>query len=394
MDGVHYLDYAATAPLRPQARAAMEQQWEQVGNPSSLHTAGRHARRVVEESREQIAGLIGAKPGDILFTSGGTEADNLAIKGMYWARAEDGRGIALSAIEHHAVLDPAEWIAEHEAGALHWLPVDGAGAVDLAALERVVRDPRVMTCSVMWANNEIGTVQPVEQIAELCRETNTWFHTDAVQALGQVPMSIAASRAHAVTLSGHKVGGPVGVGALVVDPELPLTPVLHGGGQERTVRSGTVDAAGIAAFAVAVETAVRDVTAHAAAVRELRNRLVRGVLEAVPQAVLNGSPDLDGGGRLPANAHFSFPGCEGDAMLMLLDAAGIDCSTGSACTAGVPEPSHVLVALGADEATARSSLRFSLGRSSTEADVDRLLQALPAVVERAGRAGRLVRSRA
>ena len=389
-----YLDHAATTAMLPAARERWLDVSEMLGNPSSLHASGRRRRRIVEEARETIAGCLDARPSAVVFTSGGTEADNLAIKGMFWARADDGRGIALSAIEHHAVLDPAEWMAEHESARLHWLPVDASGTVDLDELQRVVADPSVTVCTVMWANNEIGTVQPVRQIAELCRQTDTWFHTDAVQALGQVPMSIADCGAHAVTLSGHKVGGPVGVGALVVDPALDLTPVLHGGGQERAVRSGTLDAAGIAAFAVAVEAAVTGREQHVAAVRALRNDLVRGVLEAVPQAILNGSPDLDGFGRLPANAHFSFPGCEGDAMLMLLDAAGVDCSTGSACTAGVPEPSHVLVALGADEATARSSLRFSLGRSSTKADVERLLQALPAVVERAGRAGRLVRSRA
>lgn len=389
-----YLDHAATTDFLPEARERWLEVSEMLGNPSSLHASGRRRRRIVEEARETIAACLDARPSAVVFTSGGTEADNLAIKGMFWARADEGRGIALSAVEHHAVLDPAEWLVEHDAATLHWLAVDATGTVDLEALSHVVSDPSVTICSVMWANNEIGTVQPVEQIADLCRATGTWFHTDAVQALGQLPMSISACGAHAVTLSGHKIGGPVGVGALVVDPELPLTPVLHGGGQERTVRSGTVDAAGIAAFAVAVEAAVRDEAAHAASLRELRNMLVRGVLDLVPHAVMNGSPDLDGNGRLPANAHFSFPGCEGDAMLMLLDAAGIDCSTGSACTAGVPEPSHVLVALGADEATARSSLRFSLGRSSTEQDVERLLQALPAVVERASRARRLVRSRA
>lgn len=389
-----YLDHAATTAMLPAARERWLEVSQMLGNPSSLHASGRRRRRIVEEAREAIAGCLDTRPSAVVFTSGGTEADNLAIKGMSWSRQAVGRGIALSAVEHHAVLDPAAWMAEHQSADLHWLPVDRFGVVDLEALERVVSDPTVTVCSVMWANNEIGTVQPVAEIAEVCRRTQTWFHTDAVQALGQLPMSIASSGAQAVTLSGHKIGGPVGVGALVVDPTLELVPVLHGGGQERTIRSGTVDAAGIASFAVAVEHAVSRLDEHRAAVQPLRNMLVRGVLEAVPNAVLNGSPDLDGSGRLPANAHFSFPGCEGDAMLMLLDAAGIDCSTGSACTAGVPEPSHVLLALGADESTARSSLRFSLGRTSTPADVERLLQALPAVVERAGRAGRLVRSRA
>ncbi len=242
----------------------------------------------------------------------------------------------------------------------------------------------------MWANNEVGTVQPVERIAAACRARGVPFHTDAVQALGYLPMDLTALGATAVTISSHKVGGPFGVGALILDPSAGVTPVLHGGGQEREVRSGTLDAPGIAAFAVAVGQAVAHQHEQSERIRHLRNRLVAGVRAAVPGAVFNGVGDLDDPqGRLPGNAHFSFPGCEGDALLMLLDAAGIDCSTGSACTAGIPEPSHVLLAMGVDERTARASLRFSLGASSTMEDVDRLLAALPAAVERAERAGQV-----
>lgn len=364
---MHYLDYAATAPLRPEARAAMLAQWDEVGNPSSLHTAGRAARRVVEESREQIAALIGAKPGDLIFTSGGTEADNLAIKGI--AGASDKRRVLISAVEHHAVLDPAAALPDR---LVEEIPVDHLGRVDVAALEGMLDDD-VALVAVMWANNEVGTVQPIAEIAELCRRRGIPLHSDAVQMLGQLPLDVA--QVSSVALSAHKVGGPVGTGVLVLDRTLAVQPQLHGGGQERDVRSGTVDAAGIAGFAAALAAPAPDM-------RPLRDALVAGVQQAVPNAVLNGDP-VD---RLPHNAHFSFPGCPGDALLMLLDAAGIAVSTGSACTAGIPQPSHVLMAMGADRDLARSSLRFSLGWASTADDVEALVAALPAAVERARRA--------
>jgi len=238
---------------------------------------------------------------------------------------------------------------------------------------------------VMWANNEVGTVQPIARLAEIAAAYGIPFHTDAVQAVGQVPVDFAASGVSALTLTGHKLGGPVGVGALVLGRDVAVTPVLHGGGQERDVRSGTLDAPGIVAFAVAVEAAVKAQQEYAARVAALRDDLVARVRQAVPEAIYNGDPD----NRLPGNAHFSFPGCEGDALLLLLDAQGIACSTGSACSAGVAQPSHVLLAMGADDDRARSSLRFSLGHSSTKADVDALVAALPGVVERARRAGAL-----
>jgi cysteine desulfurase len=258
--------------------------------------------------------------------------------------------------------------------------------VSAASVARALDGGDVALCSVMWANNEVGTVQPVREIAELCAEAGVPFHTDAVQALGWLPLDLAGLPA-AVTLSSHKVGGPFGVGALVIDPRTPLVPVLHGGGQEREVRSGTLDAPAIAGFAAAVGHAVRGRAERAGRVRQLRDRLADGILARVPDARVNGDPDPQG--RLPGTLHVSFPGCEGDLMLMLLDAAGIDCSTGSACTAGIPEPSHVLLAMGADAVLARSSLRFSLGEATTDADLDVLLDALPAAVDRARRAGRL-----
>lgn len=391
-----YFDHAATTAMLPAAREAWVRASEATGNASSLHSAGRAARRIVEEAREAIAAALRTRPSWVIFTAGGTESDNLAIKGLYWSRrASVGTRVLASAIEHHAVLDPVEWLVAHEGAQAEWLVVDRTGRVDLDALEHHLASPGAALCSVMWANNEVGTVQPVAQVAEACRLAGVPFHTDAVQALGHLPMDLSALGATAVTISSHKVGGPFGVGALILDPSAGVTPVLHGGGQEREVRSGTLDAPGIVAFATAVQVAVDRQQAQAERLRALRNHLVDGVRTSVPGAILNGAEDLDDPqARLPGNAHFSFPGCEGDALLMLLDAAGVDCSTGSACTAGIPEPSHVLLAMGVDERTARASLRFSLGASSTGADVDRLLTVLPGVVERAARAGQVsIRSR-
>lgn len=378
--------------MLPAVREAWVAQSAQLGNPSSLHTSGRRARRVVEESRESIAALLGVRPSAVVFTSGGTEADNLAVKGLFWSRRRDvgaGRVLA-SAIEHHAVLDPVTWLEEEQEATVTWLPVDAVGRVDLDAVAACLAEPDdVALCTVMWANNEIGTVQPVREIAALCREAGVPFHTDAVQALGYLPVDLGAVGTDAVTISSHKIGGPFGVGALIADPRTGLTPVLHGGGQEREVRSGTLDAPAIAAFAVAVELAVSGQSERMIRLVGLRESLVRGVLAAVPDAILNGDPGEGADERLPGNAHLSFPGCEGDLLLMLMDAAGVDCSTGSACTAGIPEPSHVLLAMGVDESLSRSSLRFSLGEGSTQADVDAVLAALPGAVERARRAGSL-----
>ena len=381
-----YLDHAATTPMLPEALDAMTEELAQLGNPSSLHNAGRRARRIVEESREQIAAAYGARPSEVVFTSGGTEADNLAIKGLFWARrAADParRRVLTAAIEHHAVLDCAGWLRDHEAAEVGWLTLDGVGRVGPEALrEAIERDAGAAALvSVMWANNEVGTVQPVAELAALAREYEIPFHSDAVQAAGLLPVSLAESDATALTITAHKIGGPVGVGALLLARGTDLVPVLHGGGQERDVRSGTLDAPAIRAFAVAVEIATARRSDEEKRLAALRDDLIAQVLAAVPDAVLNGA--APGPGRLPGNAHFSFPGCEGDALLMLLDAKGIACSTGSACTAGVAQPSHVLLAMGADEARARGSLRFSLGHTSTQADVDALGAVIGEAVERA-----------
>jgi cysteine desulfurase len=382
-----YLDHAATTPMRPEAIAAMTEELGQLGNASSLHAAGRRARRVVEESREQLAEVFGARPSEVVFTSGGTEADNLAVKGLYWARRENSRRrVITTSVEHHAVLDSVRWLAEAQGAEAVWLAPGADGRVGPDTLRAALAQPgeQAAVVSVMWANNEVGAVQPVRELAAVAHEYGVPFHTDAVQAAAQLPVDFAASGADALTVTGHKLGGPVGAGALILARGAAPVPVLHGGGQERDVRSGTLDTPAIRAFAVAAEACARQQTDEAERVASLRDDLIRQVLAAVPDAVLNGPPP--GPDRLPGNAHFSFPGCEGDALLMLLDANGIACSTGSACTAGVAEPSHVLLAMGADESRARGSLRFSLGHTSTKHDVDALGLVIRDIVARARRA--------
>lgn len=387
-----YLDHAATTPMVPEAVAALTAQLTEVGNASSLHAAGRRARRVVEESRETVADALGVTPSEVVLVASGTEADNLAVKGIYWARrAADPvrRRVLVSAVEHHALLDPAQWLARDQGAELELLPVDAAGRVDPESLRAAIaRDPgSVALASVMWANNEVGTVQPVAELVAIAREYGIPIHADAAQAVGQLPVDFAASGLDAMTVSGHKLGGPIGAGALLLRRELTPVPVAHGGGQEREVRSGTLDTPAIAGFAAAVQRAVRRQPEHAAHLAKLRDSLVAAVRAEVGDAVLNGDPVLDAAHRLPANAHFSFPGCEGDSLLFLLDARSVYCSTGSACSAGVAQPSHVLLAMGATPERARGSLRFSLGHSSTEADVAVLAEVIGPAVERARRAG-------
>ncbi|MFI2563187.1 cysteine desulfurase family protein [Paenarthrobacter sp. NPDC018779] len=384
-----YLDHAATTSMSAEALSVMTRELARTGNPSSLHGAGRRARRTVEDARETLAAAAGAHPSEVIFTSGGTEADNLAVKGLYWARHDADprrRRILCSAVEHHAVLDAVEWLERHEGAEVVWLPVDGEGLVQVEAVERELsRDPEsVALVTVMWANNEVGTVQPVAEIVGLATPYGVPVHSDAVQAFGSLPVDFRASGLAAMSVSGHKIGGPVGVGALFLGRAVTLTPVQHGGGQERDVRSGTLDTPAIAAFAAAAAGAVRNLAAESERLSGLRDRLIAGVGEVVPEAVLRGAP---GEGRLPGNAHFTFPGCEGDSLLFLLDLAGVESSTGSACTAGVPRPSHVLLAMGLEEDAARGAQRFTLGHASTEADVDALLKALPEACARARQAG-------
>ncbi|MFF8608258.1 cysteine desulfurase family protein [Streptomyces sp. NPDC015346] len=383
-----YLDHAATTPMLPEAIEAMTAQLAVTGNASSLHAAGRRARRAVEEARETLAAALGGRPSEVVFTSGGTEADNLAVKGLYWARrdADPARTRVLaSPVEHHAVLDAVDWLATHEGATVEYLPVDRYGRVHPDALrEAIAREPEtVALATVMWANNEIGTVMPVRELAEVAQEFDIPLHADAVQAFGQVPVDFAASGLAAMTVSGHKIGGPYGIGALLLGREYSPVPVLHGGGQERHVRSGTLDVPAVAAFAVAGQLAAERRAEFARDIGALRDDLVTAVRAAVPDAILGGDP-VD---RLPANAHFSFPGCEGDSLLLLLDAQGIECSTGSACTAGVAQPSHVVLATGTAPELARGTLRFTLGHTSTKEDVAALAGAIGPAVERARTAG-------
>ncbi|MEO7268220.1 MAG: cysteine desulfurase family protein [Knoellia sp.] len=391
-----YLDHAATTPMRASARAAWVEQSQRGGNPSSLHTSGRAARAVVEESREEIAGALGARPSEVVFTSGGTEADNLAIKGTYAARLASvgARRLVVGGTEHHAVLDPVEHLIKRQGAEVTWLEPDRCGHISVddlgAALTPAlgsIEAADVALVSVMWANNEVGTVQPVAELAAVARQAGVPFHTDAVQAVGQLPVDFAASGADLMTVSAHKVGGPVGVGALLARRDARLVPLAHGGGQERQVRSGTLDAAGIRAFAVALTEAVAERDVEAKRLTALRDHLIGRALALDLGIGVSGCwTEGDASDWLPGNAHLLVPGCEGDSLLYLLDAAGVECSTGSACQAGVPQPSHVLLAMGYPEAEARGALRLSLGHTSTDADVDAFIAALPGVVERARRA--------
>jgi len=386
---VVYLDHAATTPMLPEAIAAMTDELAQLGNPSSLHSAGRRARRVVEESREQLAEVFGARASEVIFTSGGTEADNLAVKGLFWARRaadERRRPKQTPPGEQHPGVETVRWLCDSQGAQANWLAVDPSGLVCADVLRAALADDPAAAAvvSIMWANNEVGAVQPVAALAAVAHEFGVPFHTDAVQAAAQLPVSFAESAADAMTVTAHKLGGPVGVGALLLSKSISPVPVLHGGGQERDIRSGTLDTPAIRAFAVAAVASAERRSLDTKRITELRDDLIRQVLHAVPDAELNGPPP--GPSRLPGNAHFSFPGCEGDALLLLLDAKGIACSTGSACTAGVAEPSHVLLAMGADESPARGSLRFSLGHTTTQADVDALGAVIGEAVARARRA--------
>ena len=383
-----YLDHAATTPMLPEAIAAITEAMGQLGNPSSLHTAGRTARRRVEESRETIATALGARPSEILFTAGGTESDNLAVKGIYWARrnADSRRNrIIASSVEHHAVLDAIDWLVAHEGAEVSWLPVDETGTVAADVLRTAIEaDPTsVALVSVMWANNEVGTVQPITDLAAVAAEYDLPIHSDAVQAVPALPVDFAASGLDALTMTGHKLGGPTGVGALLLRRDLDCVPVLHGGGQEREVRSGTLDVPGVVGLAVATELAVERRATVAGRIAALRDELVDGVLDRVDGVTVNGHPS----DRLPGIANLTFTGCEGDALLMLLDGQGVECSTGSACSAGVAQPSHVLTAMGAGPTEARGTLRFSLGHTSTKDDVMAALDSIAPAVERARRAG-------
>jgi len=376
-----YLDHAATSPMTPDAIAAYATALSLVGNPSSIHSQGQNAKRMLEEARELIAASAGADSVEVTFTSGGTESINLAVKGLFWNRRRTR--ILATRAEHHATIDSLEWLAKHEGAVIDWVPVDALGRINLDYLAAALDDD-VAFVTTLWANNEVGTIQPIAEIVALAAEHGVPVHADAVSAYGSVPIDFHAAGLAALSISAHKIGGPVGVGALVVSRSSTVEPLAHGGNQQR-FRSGTQDAAGAHVFGQLAARASRDLPAHAARLASLRDRLITGVGAAVPSAVLRGDPSPEG--RLPGNAHFTFPGCEGDSLLFLLDVAGFSVSTGSACQAGVPEASHVLLAMGLSEPDARGALRVTLGASTTEADVDAFVAALPEAVERARNAG-------
>ena len=367
-----YLDHAATTPMFDVAIDAMNSALRKLGNPSSLHTEGRSTRKDVEDAREKIAQAVGCLASEVIFTGSGTEADNAAIKGLFWH--SDKKIILVSSIEHHAVLDPAQWLAEHEGAELIQIPVNTDGVIDLDFVKKTIseRGSEIALISVMHSNNETGVIQPIAEIVTIAGDIPV--HCDAVQSFTKVPLSFKELGLFAMTISGHKVGGPLGIGALILRRAVEIPALLHGGGQERDIRSGTLNAPSIVAFASAVEAKLYDAKKIAA----LRDSFEVGVLAARPDAVINGKSAP----RLPGISNITFPGTQSDSLLLLMDSEKVSCSTGAACTAGVHRPSHVLMAMGLSDVVSQSSLRFSFGTTNTEADVAYALSVLPTVIER------------
>ena len=373
-----YLDHAATSPMGADVISAYASALAVVGNPASIHSQGQNAKRMLEEAREHVARSLGADSVEVTFTGGGTEAVNLGIKGLYWARNGGGTRprILVPEGEHHATIDAIDWLIKHENAVVEWIPIDELGRISLPALSSAL-GPDVALVTVLLANNEVGTIQPVAEVVALTAAYDVPVHVDAIAGYGYLPLDFHALGAAALSVSAHKIGGPVGTGALVIARSTKIEALVHGGNQQRG-RSGTQDVAGAVAFGLAAQQI--DLGADLSV---LRDRLIRGIQSVVPQAILRGDP-VD---RLPGNVHFTFPGCEGDSLLFLLDVAGFSVSTGSACQAGVPEASHVLLAMGLSESDARGALRMTLGHSTTAAEVDALVAALPAAVASATRAG-------
>jgi cysteine desulfurase len=373
-----YLDHAATTPMVEDALIAMTAQLARLGNPSSLHTHGRATRKTLEDAREVIAIEVGCLPSEVIFTASGTEANNTALKGLYWQGRDNGRHIVvITAIEHHAIIDPAHWLQEHEGAEIITIPVNTNGVIDLDFLSHLIatRGNEIAVISVMHSNNETGVLQPIRKVVEIAGEIPV--HTDAVQSFKKTPLSFSQLGVYAMTLSAHKIGGPLGIGALILRRAVEIPALLHGGGQEREIRSGTLNAPAIVGFAAAAKSKHYDV-AHVAS---LRDSFIAGITAAIPDATINGiSSD-----RLPGIINVTFPGTQSDTLLLLMDVQRVSCSTGSACSAGVHEASHVLLAMGHNEVSAQSSLRFSFGATSTYADCDFVVSVLPDVITR-GRA--------
>ena len=373
-----YLDHAATAPINDAAITALNTQMRKLGNASSVHNPGREVRKDVEDARHKLSELVNSNPSEIIFTGSGTEANNLAIKGFFW-QSPDRNVIVTSAFEHHAILDPVEWLVEHEGAEQVLIPITKAGVIDLDFLAKVVeaRGSEIAVISIMHSNNELGSVQPISEVVKIAGDIPV--HTDAVQSFGKVDFDFQKLGVTAATISAHKVGGPLGIAALILRRGLDLTPILHGGGQEREIRSGTLNAPAIVAFAAASEFAIANRSANFAKIRELRDYFIAGLKRVVPEVSINSISDP----ALPGIVNATFPGTESDALLLLLDTEGISASAGSACSAGVPRPSHVLVALGLSESDADASLRISIGTTNTKAEIDQVLAVMPSVVERA-----------
>ena len=383
-----YLDHAATSPIRPSVLAHYSKALEQVGNPASVHSFGQSSRQMLEEARETIAESIGCDRNEVIFTSGGTESDNLAVKGIYWQRHGQDRNrtlIVTSSAEHAAVLDAVNWLVTEQGAEVHFVSMNDDGVLDLAELSDVInkRSNQIALVSLMWANNEIGVVHPIQKITELAKEYAIPVHSDSIAALGHIPVNFAASGLSAMTITGHKVGSPVGVGALILARSEKLTPVLHGGGQERNLRSGTPDAAAASAMALAIKEAVDEQAQLQILHARLSEKLVAGVREVAPDVKVSS----EHAPRLANNVHFRFPGCLGDSLLFLLDLNGVSVSTGSACAAGVSSPSHVVLSLGANSDEAMGTMRITFGHNTSEADVDAFLDAFPTAYEGAKKAG-------
>jgi cysteine desulfurase len=376
-DETIYLDYAATTPVDPRVVEAMMPYFTQhFGNASGLYAQARATRQALDTARNTVAERLGARPSEIIFTSGGSESDNAAIKGLAWAGRDRGNHIITTSIEHHAVLHTCEWLEQFGIETTY-VPVDGDGRVDPAAIAAAIR-PTTVLVSVMYANNEIGTLQPLEEIASIAHARGIPFHSDAVQAGGQVPIDVNSLGVDLLSLSAHKFYGPKGVGVLYVRRGTAWLPNQQGGGQERSRRAGTENVAGIVGLATALELAYTDMEQQSQRLRRLRDRLVEGVLSTISNSRLNGHPTH----RLPNNANFSFAGVDGESILLNLDVHGIAASSGSACTAGSIDPSHVLSALGLSDAMASGALRLTLGRGTTDGHIDRVLEILPGVLAR------------
>ena len=372
-----YMDHSATTPVDQEvAKVMISALTGSFGNPSSIHGYGNEARLAIEKSRKQVAALIGASPEEIVFTSGGTEADNMAIIGAAYAYQNRGRHLITSKIEHHAILDTFKHL-ERQGFETTYLPVNRLGQVDIETVERAIR-PDTILISIMHANNEIGTVEPVEEIGKLARAKGIVFHTDAVQTVGRIPVDVKLLNVDLLSLSGHKFYGPKGIGALYIRSGIKPAPLLHGGGQERTWRSGTENVPGIVGLGQAAEMALHNMSARSHHLQGLAQMLTSRILNEIPQAYLTGDPQ----NRLPGHASFVFLGVEGAAMLIFLDSEGIAVSGGSACTSNSFDPSHVLTALGLTKDAAHSSLRVTLGKDNTYADIDRLMSVLPGIIER------------